>query len=552
MRIRSNLQSACLILPGVPLLLILAVCSAAARDIAVSTISGSLKDVHGVALEDVTVTLSDECGRVIGTTKTASGGSYTFYSVKPARYKLKAQREANLLISAEIDLSPGQRATVDLILKSVKSPSVGYGPTEEPSRGTTSCYQPLSLRADDLAGTLDPSGYSSGANADAATRLLEGESRSPEQPAARLEAKPPAEIEKTDDLESLLKGTATREPDSFEAKHSMGESYLAAGQPEKAVRYLEEAYHLDGSDRQNAYDLAAAYLEIRNLPEAEGLIRELRERDDSGQLHVLTAETQEIKGNFSGAIKEYQRAAEVEPTAPNVLQWGTALLLHGGSESALEVFKAGTDRYPDSAEMRFGLGATFYVRGRYDEAVRCLVQAIEIYPSDYRAYNLLAYASGTSRQEAIAVSRELKRFAEARPGDARAAYYYAVSLWNGSRAGWALADPHEVEALLKESSALDPTFPDPNLLLGTLYASQGKYADAIQRYRRAISLDFESAGAHYRLGQALAQSGNHELAEQEFTIFERLRRQPRAQVTTARGRAEQLMNLATKGASRAP
>ena len=51
-------------------------------------------------------------------------------------------------------------------------------------------------------------------------------------------------------------------------------------------------------------------------------------------------------GNALEAVREYQRAAELDPSEPNLFDWGTELLTHRAADQAVEVFTNGHRCYP--------------------------------------------------------------------------------------------------------------------------------------------------------------------------------------------------------------
>lgn len=76
----------------------------------------------------------------------------------------------------------------------------------------------------------------------------------------------------------------------------------------------------------------------------------------------------------------------------------------------------------------------------------------------------------------------------------------------------------EAETAFKKAIAFDPKAVLPHLDLGDLYLSGWRRPkDAIESYRAALALDQSHAGAHYKLGQALATNGDFEAAQKELT-----------------------------------
>ena len=100
--------------------------------------------------------------------------------------------------------------------------------------------------------------------------------------------------------------------------------------------------------------------------------------------------------------------------------------------------------------MWIGLGLTLYSRGKYDEAVKALIKAVDLSPNDARNHLFLSKAYDSSPALADDVIRRFRRYAEAQPGNALAQYYYALSLWKGKRAGDLTVDLSTVESALAQ------------------------------------------------------------------------------------------------------
>jgi tetratricopeptide (TPR) repeat protein len=210
---------------------------------------------------------------------------------------------------------------------------------------------------------------------------------------------------------------------------------------------------------------------------------------------------------------------------------GSQLLARQAFAPAIEVFTRGVERYPSSERLEMGLGTALYARGQYEQAVRALLAAVDLAPSDPRAYVFLAKAYNASRAhagaEAEEVIKRLERYTQLEPQNPRAHYYYAMALGSTKRREKAGPDElDEVEAELRKAIALDPRLADARLELGNLYADRARYADAIREYRQAIRLQPDLAAAHYRLGQAYRRAGDKDRAREQFDAYERLRKPP--------------------------
>jgi tetratricopeptide (TPR) repeat protein len=220
-------------------------------------------------------------------------------------------------------------------------------------------------------------------------------------------------------------------------------------------------------------------------------------------------------------VREYQSAAELNPTEPNLFDWGTELLTHHAVEPAMTVFSKGNHLFPRSARMLVGLGVSSYGVRSYDEAAQSLCRASDLNPDDPIPYLVLGKMESGENAGSAAVVERLERFARRQPENAMANYYYALSLWNGRRSSGSTADPAQVERLLEKSVRLDPRLGSGYLQLGIVYADRGDFAKAIGAYQKAIETSPDLEEAHYRLAQAYRRMGEMEKAQAEIQVYKR-------------------------------
>jgi tetratricopeptide (TPR) repeat protein len=242
-------------------------------------------------------------------------------------------------------------------------------------------------------------------------------------------------------------------------------------------------------------------------------------------IHSLLATANEKMERYVQAANEYELAARLSPTQQNVFALGSELLLHHTLEPAVEVFERGVQMYPRSAELQVGLGIALYSRTRYDQAIDALCRAIDLNPNDPRPYEFLGQIYDVSPLQAQAVTQRFARYARLQPHNAKALYYYGLSLWKASRTQSQSINSVKVNTLLERAVSLDPGFAEARLELGILYFQQHRFADAVAQYRLAIRSQPELADAHYRLGEALVRIGDRAGAQQEFQLFARLHAQ---------------------------
>ena len=338
-----------------------------------------------------------------------------------------------------------------------------------------------------------------------------------------------------------LKRAVVLEPKNYDANHNLGEIYIKQGKLPDAIPFLKQAQQINPASYDNGYDLALAYLLTDHNDPARQVVRALLEGKDTAELHNLLGQIEEKDGNFVAAANEFETAAHQDPSESNLFDWASELLLHRTLEPAIEVFRSATDRYPASARLAIGLGIAYYSRGIYDEAVKSLLRAADLSPSDPRCYLFLSKAYDSSPSQADEVIQRFRRFSELQPNDARAQYYYAISLWKGKRAQDPAVDLTQIEALLRKAITLAPKLSEAHFQLGNLLSDQTHYADAIPQYLMALERNSEIADAHYRLGQAYVHTGQKDKAQAQFALYQEQRAQHLADLDKQRAEIRQFV-----------
>ena len=331
------------------------------------------------------------------------------------------------------------------------------------------------------------------------------------------------------------------EPHDYTANHNLGEFYIESGKIAEARPFLERAQQIKPSSYDNGYDLAMADYVTGQLAEARQLIQRLLQTNNTAELHNLLAQVEEKDGQFVAAANEFGTAAHMEPSEDHLFDWGSELLLHRTYEPAIDVFRQATLRYPASPRLYIGLGMALYSRGLYEDALKALLTAADLNPSDPRCYLFLSRAYDSSPNQAEEVITRFKRYSELEPSNALAQYYYAMSLWKGRRAEGSGLDLQVIEALLKKSIALDGKLPEAHMQLGNLYGDQHEYAKSIPEYVRALELNPNLPDAHYHLGTDYVHIGQKDRAQSEFDAYQKLRAQHMAEVDKERAEVRQFV-----------
>ncbi|MFZ0591048.1 MAG: tetratricopeptide repeat protein [Bryobacteraceae bacterium] len=338
-----------------------------------------------------------------------------------------------------------------------------------------------------VKGTIDSGGYSASAVAKSQSALI-GDM-------LKLQYRVLGRLYHLNDLscsqEGQILNSLKQRPDDYGANLAAGEFYFEHGASAKSLSYLEKA-------------------------------RNLNPRDASALMLMGLAE--EALGRFDSAEEQFSLASTFKPSEQNFFAWGTALVITGHSDRAVEAFREAVTLHPQSVPLTIGLGAATYGEGNSSDALKILLHAAEMDPSNGASYIFMARIFGNAGTETTeAQVEEMKRLVHMAPDNAEANYAYACSLRSMQ-----LGEPNgpqsrEAEELLKRSITLKPTFADAHFELATLYAERGEYEGAIAEYREAIEANPDLVEAHYRLGQAYLRAGQRDQAERELDVHRRLR-----------------------------
>lgn len=331
-------------------------------------------------------------------------------------------------------------------------------------------------------------------------------------------------LHRTDEAEIQFKKAVELNPHAYDANHNFGEFYIETGKIASAIPFLERAQEADPAAYNNGYDLALALDQTGKLDEARLQLRHLLSLHDSAELHSLLGEVEEKSRSYLSSAAQYEQAARMEPSEQNILNWGAELLLHQTFAPAIEVFKAGTQRFPESVQLNDAMGIAFYGAGQTDDAVRAFFRASDLAPSKPLPLTFLGKAcDSASPSLAEQIRSRLEHFLSQNAQSAELNYDLAVCVWKTSQSESQADRDSQVEFLLKRALTLDPNYAAAYFQLGVFYSDKRKYKEATEQYELALKTNPNAANTHYRLGQALARLGNQARAQEEFAVFEKLR-----------------------------
>ncbi len=229
--------------------------------------------------------------------------------------------------------------------------------------------------------------------------------------------------------------------EDIELHRSIGKTYLAAGQPQKALDYLAGVVRRFPSSADLKNDLAGAYIESGN---------DLMQAD----------KYPESQNAFKAALAVPPQSAAVKASALTGL--GDCLWRAGDNKGAIEYLLQAVVLDPKNEPGLRMLGKVYRDSNQYDEAVGALEKAIAIAPT-VEGYYVLGDCYRVQKKYDLA------------------------------------------EESLRDALRLDPTEYNGYLTLANVYYDNGKYDPALEYLRKAIALDPKRENAYIGMGQTYAK-----------------------------------------------
>jgi Tfp pilus assembly protein PilF len=216
---------------------------------------------------------------------------------------------------------------------------------------------------------------------------------------------------KLDEAEQLLRDRLNDAPASGRLHVLLGSVMVARGQIEKA----EAAFTTAVSNGQGDVALAQLYLRTNRPVDAEKATRAGLERQpENTPLRFLLAEAREAQGDASGAIAEYEKLLQYDPTSTIAANNLASLLSARGDDpkSLQRAFDIAV-RFQNSDVPQFldTLGWIQYLRGEHQAALPLLKRAAEKLPNSGNVQfhlGLVLKAVGETKLSAAALKRSIE------------------------------------------------------------------------------------------------------------------------------------------------
>ena len=197
-----------------------------------------------------------------------------------------------------------------------------------------------------------------------------------------------------DKAEGVLRGVLKSNPDDERATRQLASLLLDADRGSEAVALLEPLAKRATSPEWSTM-LGEAYTKMRDLPAAETACRAaVALQSDNPAARKCLGEALMLQEKYEGALEQYLRLSELEPTDPqHFLRLAMIYRRLGQLDKAEECLLRAKQDAPGSLEVIYNEALTYRAQGRFEDAIRVLSDAV-------------AAAKGTERPSTMAILYE--------------------------------------------------------------------------------------------------------------------------------------------------
>lgn len=210
-------------------------------------------------------------------------------------------------------------------------------------------------------------------------------------------------------------------PQTANARLVLADCHVRLGEYKKVIQSLAPLADTDPENRTLAYLLGSALIGDGQLNKGQEVIDRLFRHEDSAEAHLLMGSILLLADDAQGALKEAQRALELNPKLPALQAWyGRVLMRLGDTERAKVAFKTELATNANDFDANLYLGVLLRQDKQMEEALAYLQRAAQLRPREqYARYHLAAvYTSAGKPAQALplleGVLKEHADFVEAR------------------------------------------------------------------------------------------------------------------------------------------
>jgi tetratricopeptide (TPR) repeat protein len=186
----------------------------------------------------------------------------------------------------------------------------------------------------------------------------------------------------------VLRRTA---PDGLRTTLLLADCRFRLGQLDQVEELLRPVAAGHPDNRAVLYLLSMALARNGKIAESQPLVDRLLEGGDSAETHFVLGSVAFSAGNMPDALRELEKALELNPRLPSLRSYyGRALLFTGDADAALVAFEQALADDPNDHDAHYYLASILATRGRVEEARPHAERARQLRPHSGEVRSLLA------------------------------------------------------------------------------------------------------------------------------------------------------------------
>ena len=268
---------------------------------------------------------------------------------------------------------------------------------------------------------------------------------------------------------------------------------------------------------QNSQETLSRCIERKDSGCVASLLRE-SPPNPSPEYLALAARGYMLLQRNEEALKSIDRALELKPGDHGLLmERGWLCQRSGDQPAAIQSFLLAAKGRPDSPEVLYELGMSFFFAHEYDRAAKHFTHVLELDPRNDRADFMLGIVA-IWRDQLTEAESWFKKAIELKPKSADYLLHYGVLLAKLEQNELAVAN-------IREAERIDDSNPLIHLNLGKLYRLSGNLPGAKTELEAALRLRSNLSSAAYQLAGVYRQLGDQARARETLALFQKLNAQ---------------------------
>ena len=300
------------------------------------------------------------------------------------------------------------------------------------------------------------------------------------------------------------------EPGSAKLYYLVGLTFYASGQPQDAVKALEQSIVLMPEVLKPRLILAAALEQLHRPQEARSQW-ESALRIDHRSTEALDGTSKSLieEGDYNSAIELLREAPHNETlTLDLALAYGKANQL----DKAAELLHAALLRTPSSMALTAALVTVLVRQVHYQEAAHLAEKSLRLHPGNLEAQRL--YLRVLVLNGTFVLARPLAgKLLAAHPHDFD--FLYLTGILENEAGQYAAARGH-----LEQAVRLDPNHYNARYNLGNALLELKEFPQAREQFAKALELGATEPEIRFKFATALRNLGETELAQAQLTLYQ--------------------------------